>query len=144
MRKRTPRQHRDPMGWVKARTPLANDQTRDLGLAYHMALQSLLSGHGTEQTWSTLACSLNIALVLAENGNGADCIETIKLSQGALLRSRERAQRTGKWGFDGEGIRIILAAINIHDEQIGNATRGQVITALEEVNRRVEQNEVFS
>lgn len=144
MRKRTTRQHRDPMAWVKTRTPLTDDQTRDLGLAYRLALQSLLCGSGTEQTWSTLACSLNIALVLAENGNGIECIETIKLVQDALLRSRERAQRTGKWGFDGEGIRIILAAVNIHDEQVGNATRGQVIAALEEVNRRVEQNEVFA
>lgn len=137
MRKRAPRQVRDPMACITRRMPLADDQTRDLGIAYHISLQAMLNGNGTEQTWSTLACSLNIALLLAEYGIEASAMPTIKLAQEALLRVRDRAKQHGKWAFDGEGIRIILAAVNIHDEQISLATRSQVTAALVEINRRV-------
>ena len=142
MRKRTPRKVRDPMAWITKSTPLANDQQRDLGIAYHVSLQAMLRGSGTEQAWSTLACTLNIALILCEQGIVAAAMPTIKLAQEALLRARERAQRTNKWAFDGEGVRIIQSAVVIHDEQIEFATRGQIVAALEEVHRRVMIGEV--
>lgn len=141
MRKSTVRTVRDPMACITRRTPLADDQQRDLGIAYRASLQALLTGHGTLQAWSTLACSFNIALLLVEYGVGANNIDTIKRAQDALLRTRERAQRTSKWGFDGEGIRHVLAASNIHDEQLECATRGQIVAALVEVNRRVMMGE---
>ena len=141
MRKHAARKALDPMACVTRRMPLADDQTRDLGLAYHISLQAMLNGNGTEQTWSTLACSINIALLLAEYGIEASTIPVIKLAQEALLRVRERAQRTGKWAFDGDGIRIILTAVNIHDEQISVATRKQITDVLREVNRRIEIGE---
>jgi hypothetical protein len=137
MRKHTARQQRDPMGWITRRTPIADDQQRDLGIAYHASLQALLTGHGTEQSWSTLACALNIAMLLSERNIGASLMPTIKLAQDALLRSRERAQRTGKWAFDGDGIRVVLAAVNIHDEQISRASRAQILAAIDEVHIRV-------
>lgn len=142
MKKRTVRQVRDPMACITKRMPLADDQTRDLGIAYHVSLQAMLSGRGSEQAWSTVACTLNIAMLLAEDGVEAAALPTILIAQEALLRVRERAQRTSKWAFDGDGIRVILAAINIHDEQISRATRGQITAALEELHRRVMIGEV--
>lgn len=144
MRKYLRRTVRDPMAWIASRTALADDQQRDLGIAYHASLQAMLNGHGTEQAWGTVTCALNIALILAEQGFCAGAIGTIKLAQEALLRSQERAYRTGKWAFDGDGLRAVLAAINIHDEQITRAPRGNVAQALREVHRRIESNEVFT
>lgn len=141
MRKTCHRQTLDPMACITRRTPLADDQQRDLGIAYHISLQALLGGHGTEQSWSTLACTINIALILAENSINPGAIQTVKLAQEVLLRARERAGRTGKWAFDGDGIRVIFAAINLHDEQINRATRGQIVSAIEEVHRRVMSGE---
>lgn len=129
------------MDCITKRMPLADDQTRDLGIAYHISLQALLGGHGTEQAWSTLACTINIALMLSECGINPAAIDTIKRAQDALLRVRERARRTGTWAFDGDGIRAFFAAINIHDEQISRATRGQITGAIEKVHRRVMDGE---
>ena len=137
MKKRTRRIPLNPMACITRRMPLADDQTRDIGIAYRISLQTMLQGHGTEQSWSTLACAINMALLLSEAGIYPAAIPTIKLAQEALLRVRDRAGRSGKWAFDGEGIRIILAAVNLHDEQISRATRSQVVTALAEVHRRV-------
>jgi hypothetical protein len=132
------------MEWIRKRAPLGHDQARDLILAYRVSLQAVLRGNGTEQAWSTLACSFHIALLLAEYGISANSIETIKLAQTALMRARERAERTGKWLFDGDGARVILATANIHDDQLDIATKDQIVKALVEVNRRVTEGEVFA
>lgn len=141
MKKRTYRKPLDPMACITRRMPLPDDQQRDLGIAYHVSLDAILRGHGTELAWATLACTLNVSLILSECGIDAPALQTIKLAQEALLRVRERAQRTGKWALDGDGIRVILAAVNIHDEQISRATRSQVTEAIREVHRRIEEGE---
>lgn len=142
MKKRTVRQVRDPMACITKRMPLADDQTRDLGIAYHVSLQAMLSGKGTEQAWSTLACSLNIGVILCEHGICAAALQTIQLAQDALITCRDRARKLKRWAFNGDEIKIIYRAIAIHDEQIAVATKKQVITALNEVNRRIEIGEI--
>lgn len=132
----------DPIARLLRNTTLAADQQRDIGIAYHASLQAMLNGHGTEQAWCTLSCSINNTLILAEYGHCAGAIPTIKLAQDALMRARGRAARTQKWAFDGDGARVIMAALNIHDEQLSRATRAQVTDALREVHRRVENDEV--
>ncbi len=136
-RKATHRIIRDPMAWINKAMPLAGDQQRDIGIAYRASLQAMLRGYGTEQTWSTVSCALNIALILAEEGVLPHAMGTIKESQEALLRSHTRAAKFKTWAFDGSGIKATLAATNLHDEQLKIATRSQVIKALNEVKRRV-------
>lgn len=121
--------------------PLDTKQKRDLGSAYHLSLTALMRGYGDEQSWSTVVCSINIAMLLCEQGICAAAMPTIKLAQEAMLRSRARANRTGKWALDGEGIRVIQAALNIHDEQNSCASKWQISTALRELNRRIEEGE---
>lgn len=144
MRKHTPRKVHDPMRYINNRITLANDQARDLGIAYHASLQAMLTGHGTEQAWSTLACSINIALVLAEKGLGKDSVEIFKAAQTALIESRNRASKLGKWGFDGSGMQQVKTAFAWHDEQIRIATKGQIVDSLKEVRRRIEAEIVFA
>lgn len=143
MRKGLRRKAVDPMAWIAKRTPLADDQSRDLAIAFRIALQAMLCGHGTEQAWSTLACALNVALIMSESNDSA-VTDTIKAAQDALMRSRERAQRTGKWAFDGEGSVVIKKAFELHEKQLeGACTRGQITQALREVHRRIEIGEVM-
>lgn len=142
-RRNKPHQRIDPMACITRRMPLRDDQQIDIGIAYHASLQALLTGHGTEQTWSTLACALNTSLLLSEYGVCAPSTQTIKLAQEALLRARERAGRTGKWALDGDGIRTLQAALNIHDEQISRTTRDKITAALHEVRRRVSMGETL-
>jgi hypothetical protein len=141
MRKHTKRKTCDPMFWINKRLPISQDQQRDLGIAYHVSLQALLSGRGTEQAWATLACALNVALILCEQGVAESYLTTIQRAQDALLLTRERAQRVNRWAFSGDEARAVMRACAIHDEQISRATRGQIVSALEEVHRRVEIGE---
>lgn len=142
-RRNKPHRRIDPMACITRRMPLRDDQQTDIGIAYHASLQALLTGHGTEQTWATLACALNVSLLLAEYGICAPAIQTIQLAQEALLRAKERVGRTGKWALDGDGIRVLQAALNIHDEQISRTTRDKITAALNEVHRRVSIGETL-
>lgn len=128
--------------WMTKRKPLANDQLRDLSLAYRLALQAMLRGSGTEETFSTLACSLNIAMVLCEQGVWASYLHGIQEAQDALLSSRDRAQKLNKWGFDGNEARLVMRALAIHDEQLAMATKSQIVSALAEVKNRLTEGEV--
>ena len=141
MRKRTSRQHLDPLAAFMLRMPLTEDQKTDLGIAYRIQLQAMLRGEGSEVAWSTLACSMNIALMLCEQHICGGAIETIKLSQDALLSCKARSFRTQKWAFSGDEAKIIMRACSIHDEQLEFATKAQVTKALQEVHRKIEAGE---
>ena len=137
---------RDPSALMRALVgvkPLEQDQQTDLGIAYRMALQSLRTGGGQEADAHTLACTLNIALVLAERGYGADWVERVKTAQVGLVRCMERGQRTGRWGLDGEAMTAMSDALSLHDEQIALATQREIREAIAEVHRRVTVGEVF-
>lgn len=120
-----------------SRAQLDNDQLRDLGLAYFSALHGMKSGHGSEQLWSTLACSINVAMVLAELGVMPQGLRVIELGQDALIRVRAHAQQTGIWAL-GIHAFAIDCAFKLHHQQIKEAGKAQVIAALEEVHRRVD------
>ena len=140
MRKRTPRQVRDPMAAITRRMPLADDQKRDLGIAYRIQLQAMLRGAGTEEAWSTLACSINVAMVLSEHGIVANAGHCIKRSQDALILCRDRSNKVGKWGFTGDEAKAVMRACAIHDEQLELATKAQITSALNDVYRRLTED----
>ncbi|MFA6204422.1 MAG: hypothetical protein WC710_14685 [Gallionella sp.] len=140
--KRTVRPLLDPMVFITKRAPLASDQQRDIGIAYHASLQAILRGHGNEQAWCTLSCSLNIALMLCEQGFSAGHIEDIKRAQTAMISCRTRAEIHNKYGFTGDEARLVMAACNIHDEQISHASRAQITEAIHEVHQRIEIGEI--
>lgn len=125
----------------RSREQLADDQTRDLALAYRMSLTGMLTGHGTEQMWSTLACSLNIAMLLAEAGVHPDhtytqALQIIKDAQQGLMRAAHFAHDGGEWKL-GTNQLSIGSAFHLHDKQLEQASKGQIVCAMEEVHRRI-------
>jgi hypothetical protein len=143
MRKQTIRTVRDPMAWINKRIPLADDQQRDIGIAYRASLQAILRGHGNAQAWATLSCSLNIALMLCEQGFSAGSLQVIQLAQNAMMRCKWRSDIHHKFGFTGDEARLVMDACNIHDEQLSRASKGQVAEALRTLHQRIERGDVI-
>jgi len=135
---------RDPMAWITRRTPIADVQQRNIGNAYHLSLQAILRGHGNAQAWATLSCSLNIAMMLCEQGFNAGSLETIKHAQIAMLFCKVRAEKFNKYAFTGDEARQVMDACTIHDEQISRATKAQIAEALQTLHQRIESEEVFA
>lgn len=128
---------------LERRTPMAVSQTLDLGIAYHVALDEMLHGRGTEEHWSTVVCALNIALVLAEMGFGTDQIAIMKAALDGAVRTRDRARRVGTWAFDGDGMSAIRLAMETHDQQMEIVTKATILAAIAEVHRRIDSGNAF-
>ncbi|CAH1387058.1 hypothetical protein [Candidatus Nitrotoga sp. M5] len=141
-RKHRPASHNGGLALLNQCTmaPLDETQLRDLGLAYLGALRGMATGHGTQQLWGTLACSINVAMVLAENGVRPQGLAVIQQGQDALLRIKAHAQQSGVWTL---GIHAFAldCAFKFHNEQLKEAGRAQIITALAEVHRRVDNGQ---
>ncbi|KWI50287.1 hypothetical protein WT72_24250 [Burkholderia pseudomultivorans] len=128
---------------LERRTPMDRGQKTDLGIAYYMALNEMTNGRGTEEHWSTVTCALNLALVIAETGPGFDGIGIIKSALAGAVRSRDRARRTGKWGFDGDALIDVRIALETHDAQMATVSKAAILKALGEVHRRIDAGDVF-
>jgi hypothetical protein len=128
---------------IERRTPMDINQTTDLGIAYHVALDEMIHGRGTEEHWSTVVCALNIGLVLAEQGFAAHRIEIIKAALDGMVRARDRARVCGRWGFDGDALIDVKIGIEAHDGQMAIVQKATIIAALAEVHRRIDAGTVF-
>jgi hypothetical protein len=140
-----PRKKYDPNRWIARAInaherrvdacPLTGGQQRDLGLAYHLAFENMLK-RGSEEDWYILASTMNVALVLAEQGYGEEFIPEIKAAMESVMDCKYRADRTGRWAFDGAGIQAMRVAIGIHDQQCALATRAEIKKALQMIVER--------
>jgi hypothetical protein len=137
---------RDPSAFARAIAgvkPLEQDQKIDLGLVYRLAFNSLRSGRGKETDFHTLACAMNIALVLCECGYGGEWIEQVKAAQDGLMRCFNRGQKTGAWGLDGDAMAAMGEAMALHDEQLALARQKEIRDAVAEVQRRIVNGETL-
>lgn len=123
--------------------PLREDQTTDLGLAYWLSMQNLLTGDANEEAWSCVVCALNIGMALSENGIGADAEPWLVKALDGAFRAKIRSARTGNFRFDGEAITAITDALHAHDEQMKLATRAEVTEAMNLVRRRIDEGHVY-
>lgn len=120
-----------------ARQPLSDAQMRDLGIAYHVAFDLMRSGRGDEESWSTLACMTNIAVVFAEQGMGKEHLAALLRALEGIRRAKVRADASGRWAFDGDALAAIEHGLRIHDAQMEIATVGETRAVLAEVERRI-------
>lgn len=122
---------------------LTDSQQRDLGLCYHLAFENMLK-RGGEEDWYILAGSLNVALVLAEQGYGEECIPDIKAAMEGLMDCKYRADRTGRWAFDGAAIQAMRSALAIHDQQCALAKRSEIKKALQMIAERANDGHMYA
>lgn len=113
---------------------LSDEALTDLGIAYRMAFE-LMRQHGGEDHFHTLAAAINIAGRFCEMGVCAENATDIEAAIGALNRIRLRAQLTGKWALDGDGLRQVALGLDIHDIQMQSVSYNELRAAIKEVFR---------
>lgn len=124
-------------------SPLNAEQLADLGLAYWLSLEQLRTGDASEEAWSCMVCALNVGLVLAELGVGAEYEEDLVLALDGAFRAKVRSAKTGTFRLDGEAMRDIEHGLSVHDAQMEAATRAQVTEAMRTVRKRIDQGNVY-
>ena len=122
---------------------LKPDQVTDLGVAYWLSLENLRTGDANEESWSCVACALNVALVLCEKGIGAEYVDALVMALDGTFRAKIRSAKTGNFRLDGEALRDIETALIIHDSQLELAKRYEVQEAMNVIYRRLKEGNVY-
>jgi hypothetical protein len=123
--------------------PITGADQTDLGVAYWLAFDAMTRGRSSEENWSIVTVSLNVALILTERGIGQEFEPYLVKALDGAFRAKVRADRIGAWRYDGEAISAIREAFEIHDEQIKLATKDDMRGALLEVYRRISDGNIY-
>ena len=128
----------DPMAMfnvIRKIEPFTEEEVTRLALPVRLAYESIRSGTGSEADFDALAIAINDAVIRSESID-ALCVETCRIAQDALLQAKERYLRTGRWGFDWQGLQNIPPALDLYEEIIANSTPAQMIEAgIEQIAR---------
>lgn len=128
---------------IQAR-PLTGAQADNISVLHWICFRAITDdGVATEENWSNLAQAVNMSLLLAEKGIGAEHMCLTFDAQEALMRAAKRGKATGRWGFDGDGIRAVQQALELHDEQIKVASKAELLEALHTLRKRVDSGVVL-
>lgn len=124
--------------------PLRVDQTQALATSHWLALADLRTGAGKEESIEFVASALNMAMALAENGIGPEYEEVIVAGQIGCMRALARHKPGTAFRLDGDAMRDIGHALTAHDMQLEVAQRKEVVEAIQLLQRRVAEGNVFS
>jgi hypothetical protein len=122
---------------------LKADQVTDIGVAYWLSFENLRVGTANEESWSCLACALNVGMVLAEKGIGAEYEPDIVRALDGLFRAKIRSKKSGNFRLDGEALRDIEHALQIHDQQMAISKRWEVTEAMNTIYKRLADGNVY-
>ena len=122
---------------------LTGDQITDLGVAYWLSFENLRTGDANEEAWSCLACALNVGMILCEKDIGAEHVDALVTALDGAFRAKTRSAKTGNFRLDGDALRDIEHALQIHDQQMAIAKRWEVAAAMNTIYERLEQGIVY-
>jgi hypothetical protein len=129
---------------VTARRPMDKRQVVEISVSAYLALEAMMRGHGNEDHYHNLACSLNYALVLCELGVGAEYIDIPQRARRGLVEAQARGAKTGRWGLSGPSIGDIRMMLELHDQQLELVTQGQLREAQKIIHERRDAGEFYT
>lgn len=143
----------DPSRWLRVTTngierrmdqkPLQSDRATTIAIGHHIAFD-LMMRKPSDESWYELAAPLNMALVLCERGFGPEYEGEIKSAMLGMMRARYRADRAGVLALDGDAIKSIRTALELHDEQLKVANRSELRAAAKTIVARVENGDAYA
>jgi len=122
--------------------PYSEDDLSDLARTYWLAFDQLKMGAATEEIWSTVCASINMATLLCERGIGEEHLPVMSLALDAMFSAQQRGERVGAYRLDGDGLRAVTEALQIHDEQMRHVTPIDIMRADDERIRRERDGEI--
>lgn len=124
--------------------PLDGEQVTDIGITSWHAFANMVSGTAPDSDdWAMITSSLNIALMLAEDGYGIEHQDQFNRALEGISRAWVRGTRTGQWRFDGPAINDVRDALELHDQQCALVTKGDIKRAMLEVKARIDAGHVY-
>lgn len=130
---------------VLASTDALNQtQQQQLKIRNWASFDAIVNGSGNESHANDLVNAVNVSMVMAEAGLGREEIPAIRAAQKAVLEMGERHGRTGRYGFDGQGLQAMKLLLSVHDAQLESedCTEGFLVRCIEEVKARIQRGQI--
>jgi hypothetical protein len=99
-----------------------------LQLAPHAELMKFREGIATEESWHTIVARLNVGLVAIQQNRGQT--KAVEAGLKAMLKVKERNEKTGKWMLSGQDYKEIGLALGDTDSIQLSVTRKQFAQAI--------------
>jgi hypothetical protein len=99
-----------------------------LQLAPHAELLKFREGLATEESWHTIVARLNVGLVAIQQNRGQT--KVVETGLKAMLKVKERNEKTGKWLLSGQDYKEIGLALGDTDSIQLSVTRKQFAQAI--------------
>lgn len=112
---------------IRLSKPIAEDSKTMLNEQIHAALVAITKGVGKPEHFDVLASTVDIVFMMSMNLFDNAYADEITAARQAMFRLKDRFQRHGVFGFDGEGYNAIKALITIHDEVMNNVTGDEML-----------------
>lgn len=138
------KRHADPVSWART---IAKNREMDPDTAMEImnniraAYQRMREGNGDDEDFDTLAATLNVGLMRAEK-IGQPVVDSIDAGLCALVSADRRKELHGRYGFNGEGVIAMNAALDLYQDMLKLSTPGQMDAALQESMRRMRAGEI--
>jgi hypothetical protein len=104
----------------------------EMAVAPLIAINMFTSGHGSEEHAYTIINSILLGCNLAYKLEKSEEIQILYAGSDAMRRVLDRGAE-GKWGFSGDDLKDITAAVALSDELQAGATRRELREAVEAV-----------
>lgn len=134
---------RNPIYKAFGRKPIAHDKWASLSVDARMAFARFEIG--TQQMpddRGTLACTVNITMVLAEQHSSDTDLACVEAARDALARADVRAAKGLAWNFDATGREEMKHALEVHDQLIAQLGQATITDAILEMRARRDRGHV--
>lgn len=123
--------------------PMTADHASEVLTFAELAYLNLVQGSGSAESWSCIAMSANLAMILAEMDVGEDQLEALDTAIGAIFQAQARGERTGRWGFTGDAMKKVRHMLDVYAWQLKAATRAEVLHARDTMMKRLAKGHVY-
>ena len=127
----------------QASTPLPDERIDEIAMLALSALESITTGHGTDDHVAGIALAINMTGSLIRQGIGTEATEIVERAQTAIMSADARCFKTGKWGFTGQELTAIRDLLDVHERLIAASSQLEIRRALEDIRERTARGDIL-
>lgn len=115
----------------------ADKPLNTLRLAELSAIDEMVTGKGTTESWRWICDVINIAQTMGNMGIGPEVLPICEVAQKGLLEAAKRYQETKRMGVDGVTLNAIRELHEFHDLQRTSVARSVYEQAIKKTADRI-------
>jgi hypothetical protein len=128
----------NPVWRAFAKKPVSTETQTTIGLASRKALYALNNGAGQVEHFNELVVTAYTAIILAEDGYGANLLREFHAALVTMLECRVRSLNGKCYSLDEQESRVVNELLELHEQQVQLVGQGELAAAIIKGYRRAQ------